>query len=254
VLKNLAYLKYEHRELEIFKDVMELYGEVLEKEIFQYTVTGTEEYYETVGEYKQERCELNAFAAKWMASGTFKLEAIQHIQDAFWVKNYSGNTRSGTVGNLVRKQLAQQCQQMIYSKSKQWKTETNSYGRACWLGEMAIKAPFYGFLHVRVVGNKRRKKRSSCDVHVARVPASTATKNAKNEIGRITHTNARSDHQESKRKINAGVPDAFPSPTYFYFNDFIEFDWLAKPPTRHESNGKQRRLVVEGSLRGFGWL
>jgi hypothetical protein len=92
VLKNLAYLKYEHRELEIFKDVMELYGEVLEKEIFQYTVTGTEEYYETVGEYKQERCELNAFAAKWMASGTFKLEAIQHFQDAlseelFWEYN-----------------------------------------------------------------------------------------------------------------------------------------------------------------------
>jgi hypothetical protein len=50
--------------------------------IFQDTVTGAEEYYENVGEYKRERCELNAFAAQWMASGSCKLEAIQYFQDA----------------------------------------------------------------------------------------------------------------------------------------------------------------------------
>jgi hypothetical protein len=71
--------------------------------------------------------------------------------------------------------------------------ETSSYGNACWHGERAEKALYNGVLHafVSLVGKRRRRIKSSCNVHVACVP-STAPKNAKNEIGEITSVTARS--------------------------------------------------------------
>jgi hypothetical protein len=84
VLKSLARLKYENREIDIFKDVMELYGEALGW--FEMTVSDAEdeEYYDNVGNFKWERYELNAFAAKWMATMQimYKPEAIQYFRDA----------------------------------------------------------------------------------------------------------------------------------------------------------------------------
>lgn len=62
-----------------------------------------------------------------------------------------------------------------------------------------------GVLHVfvRIVGKRRRKTRSSCDVHVACVP-STAVENAKNEIGGITSMTAKSsDRQDCTKAINS---------------------------------------------------
>jgi hypothetical protein len=82
VLKNLAWLKYENRQLEIFKDLMELYGEALE--MFETAVSDAKdkEYYEDVGDLKVERYELNAFAAQWMALGMYKSEAVECFQYA----------------------------------------------------------------------------------------------------------------------------------------------------------------------------
>jgi hypothetical protein len=90
VLKNLCWLKYEKRQVDIFKDVIELYVKALE--MFQTTISDAEdkESYENVGEFKLERYKLNAFAAQWMAFATYnKSEAIQYFQDAlteetFW--------------------------------------------------------------------------------------------------------------------------------------------------------------------------
>ena len=89
VLKNLAWLKYEKRQVDIFKDVMHLYGKALE--MFQTAVSDAEdkENYENVGAFKQECYKLSAFAAQWMAVATCKSEAIQYFQDAlteemFW--------------------------------------------------------------------------------------------------------------------------------------------------------------------------
>lgn len=59
VLKHLAWLKYEKRELEIFKDLMVSYGEALE--IFETVVSDAKDegYYEIVGAFKAQRYELN---------------------------------------------------------------------------------------------------------------------------------------------------------------------------------------------------
>jgi hypothetical protein len=187
------------------KGVMDLHGEALK--IFQYTATGAEEYYETVGEYKLERYELNTLAAQWMASGTCKLEAIQYFQ------------QDALSQELMWEYKKQHCRKLVeeatgstMSTDDLFKIETMEEGAEflwkCLLArKYGEKGTVLWYSTCQSCGKQETKERSSCDVPVARVP-STAAKNAKDEIGRITDTNTRSGHQESKRKINASFRDA----------------------------------------------
>lgn len=90
-LQGLAYLKYENRDLEEFKGVLETYGRVVQA--FEHTVSigEEEENYDDVGENKHHLYELNAFTAQWMAmfGEDMRLEALQYfhaalVEESMW--------------------------------------------------------------------------------------------------------------------------------------------------------------------------